>query len=71
MLLGTGARIDQGASINAGLATIDGKVVGPLKVRAQRIVLGPLLAFAITIAGLGACVLEWHRRRQGRSGAPG
>jgi cytoskeletal protein CcmA (bactofilin family) len=28
-------------------------------------VVGPLAVFVTTIAGLGACVLEWHRRRQG------
>jgi cytoskeletal protein CcmA (bactofilin family) len=27
-------------------------------------VVGSLTAFVITIAGMGACVLEWHRRRQ-------
>jgi cytoskeletal protein CcmA (bactofilin family) len=28
-------------------------------------VVGPLAVLVTTIAGLGACVLEWHRRRQG------
>jgi Flp pilus assembly protein TadB len=28
-------------------------------------VVGPLAVFVTTIAGLGACVLEWQRRRQG------
>jgi cytoskeletal protein CcmA (bactofilin family) len=32
---------------------------------------GPLIVFITTIGGIGACVLEWHRRRQKPAALPG
>jgi hypothetical protein len=37
--LAQGSQVDQGSQLFGGTATIDGKVVGPLKVRAQKIVI--------------------------------